>query len=298
MAREGSRWIGEPPTSDEFADWFKKAVPLHDGMDPERYVGGVTLIPAKEKRQVEQRKGNAVQIVDQYRMTFTPYAKVETRLAYFWDLCAKNGWLGEISPVIPDTAMREFNSMQVGEPFYLAPYMREDGRMGLQRACTMRVRIYDPERGGKHGGVVMLPPAGTKVGAFSSDLNSALRVETGAVGRALGMAGMLVIPGSGVATAEDMHELAGQTDALPDNSEPTLPAAPGGGGGAAAAADPSLEQRAAELRLRIESDFPGIADELEAWAQERSININEPKDTQLRALVKQMEKKLKEAGAE
>lgn len=293
MAREGSRWIGEPPSADEFADWFRKSVRIHDGLDAENYVGGITLIPAKEKRQVEERRGQQVVFVDQYRMTYTPYAKVETRIAYFWDLCAVRGWVGEIAPLIPPNAMTQIQEATIGEPFYLMPSLREDGRIGYQRACTMRVRAYDPDRGGRHGGVVMMPPGGTKVGPFSSDMNSALRVETGAVGRALGMAGILVIPGSGVATAEDMQELAGQTDRL-DEAEPSLPPPPNGD---PAAAGDDLQAQAAALRLRIESDFPGLADELELWAQERKIDINEPKPTQLRALVKQMDKKLQEAEA-
>lgn len=292
MAREGSRWIGAPPSADEFADWFMKSVRIHDGLDPGNYVGGITLIPAKEKRQVEERRGQQVVFVDQYRMTYTPYAKVETRIAYFWDLCMDRGWVGEIAPLIPPNAMTQIQEATIGEPFYLMPSLREDGRIGYQRACTMRVRAYDPDRGGRHGGVVMMPPGGTKVGPFSSDMNSALRVETGAVGRALGMAGILVIPGSGVATAEDMQELAGQTDRL-DEQEPSLP--PPANGEATAAGD--LQAEADVLRLRIESDFPGLADELELWAQERKIDLNEPKPTQLRALVKQMEKKLKEVEA-
>lgn len=290
MAREGSRWIGEPPSPDDFATWFRRSVRIHDGLDAENYVGGITLIPAKEKRQLEQRKGQQVVFVDQYRMSYTPYAKVETRIAYFWDLCMVRGWVGEIAPVIPPNAMTVIEGAAIGEPFYLMPALREDGRIGIQRACTMRVRVYDPERGGRHGGVVMMPPGGTKVGPLSTDVNSALRVETGAVGRALGMAGMLVIPGSGVATAEDMQELAGQTDRL-DQPEPSLPSAPANG---EAAAGDDLRSQAEVLRLRIESDFPGLADELELWAQERKIDINEPKPTQLRALVKQMERKLQE----
>lgn len=296
MAREGSRWIGEPPSADEFADWFMKSVRIHDGLDPGNYVGGITLIPAKEKRQLEQRRGQQVVFVDQYRMTYTPYAKVETRIAYFWDLCLVNGWVGEIAPIIPPNAMTVIEGAAIGEPFYLMPALREDGRIGIQRACTMRVRAYDVERGGRHGGVVMMPPGGTKVGPLSTDVNSALRVETGAVGRALGMAGMLVIPGSGVATAEDMQELAGQTDRL-EQPEQSLPSPSNGGAGPAAAAGDELQVQAEGLRLRIESDFPGLADELELWAQERKIDINDPKPTQLRALVKQMEKKLQEAEA-
>lgn len=294
MAREGSRWIGDPPSAEEFAKWFTDSVPLHEGMKPDKYVGGVTLIPAKEKYQVQ----NGDRIMDKYRLTFTPYAKVETRVAYFWDLCALRGWVGEIAPIVPENAMTEFNAMSIGEPFYLMPFMGEDGKMRLQRACTMRVRVYDPALGRGSGGVVMMPPGGTKVGPFSADMNSALRVETGAIGRALGMAGMLVIPGSGVATAEDMQELAGQTDELPEK-EPTLPAAPQAAGepGAEASAGNELQAHVATLRSRIESDFPGIADELEMWANERKIDLNAPKDTQLRALAKQMEKKLKEAEA-
>jgi hypothetical protein len=56
-----------------------------------------------------------------------------------------------------------------------------------------------------------------------------MKAETGAVGRALGMAGMLVIPGSGIATAEDVQEaeqLPGRAmtgTSAPETSDGALP---------------------------------------------------------------------------
>lgn len=286
--REGSRWIHERPTSEEFAEWFK-TVRIHEGMKHENYVGGITLIPASEKVKIVRTLGNGrTAKVEEYRDVFTPYAKVETRVAYFWDLCAERGWLGEIEPVIPKNAMSEFKGISVGEPFYLMPYAQDNGQVAVRLGCSMRVRVYEASATSQNRKPIMLPPAGTKVGKFSGDENAALRVETGAVGRSLGMAGMLVIPGSGVATAEDMQELAG----LPATTgeEPALvdPNAEGN----------DLRSQADALRQRIESDFPALADELEQWAQGRKINLNEISDTQLRAVVKQMEKVLEKADAQ
>jgi hypothetical protein len=282
--REGSRWIHGRPSSKDFVEWFK-TVKLHEGMKHEDYVGGITLIPGSEK---VGGRGSS-----QYRDVFTPYAKVETRVAYFWDLCASRGWIGEIEPIIPKGAMQEFKGVAVPEPFYLMPYQREDGNVGVRLAATMQVHIFDPTVNGKgfhgRGREVMVPNAGTKVGKFAGDEHATARVETGAVGRALGFAGMLVIPGSGVATAEDMQEVVGIT---PSGEDAALPGENG-------TAEPtSLREQVAALRQEIESDFPGLGDELETWAQGRKINLNEIQDTQLRAVHKQMEKVLETARAD
>lgn len=284
--REGSRWIHTPPTGEEFAKWFKDTVKLHDGMPHEKYVSGITLIPGSEKHKTRDDSGRKTET---YRDVFTPYAKVETRVAYFWDLCALKGWLGEIEPIIPKGALQEFKGIAVPDPFYFMPYPRDEaGNVGVRLACTMQVRVFDPATPGGFDGKgkpVLLPPAGTKVVTFGGE-HQVARAETGAVGRALGMAGMLIIPGSGVATAEDMQELAAGPQAT--GEEATLETK---------IDEPSLAEQVAALRQELESDYPGVADELEEWAQGRKINLNEIQETQLRAVHKQMTKVLDAAKA-
>lgn len=290
--QEGSRWIGGRPKGDEFANWFITTVRMHEGMDPKLYAPGITLIPANEKikKKVTLQNGREGE-KEEWRQVFTPYAKVDTRIAYFWDLCELRGWLGEIEYLVPPNAVTTYMEQPLPDHVYLMPYPRDDGKVGFRLACTARIRVFDPEQRNSGSGYreVMKPPAATKVGAVSSDVNSLLRVETGAIGRALGMAGMLVIPGSGVATAEDMQEL-GTVTTTPEDAQ--LPE----GGPEAAPEAPSLRERFDELRAQLE-DKPALADELDAWAQERKppIDLNNVKEEQLRGLVRQAEKVLARA---
>src|SRR3954452_4241279 len=84
--REGSRWYYAPPSEDDIREWFRQQ-PLHEGMEHNRYVSGVVIIPATEKIKVTRFKQNGDTFtVEQERAVFTPYMKVDMRIAYFWDL--------------------------------------------------------------------------------------------------------------------------------------------------------------------------------------------------------------------
>jgi hypothetical protein len=123
-----------------------------------------------------------------------------------------------------------------------------------------------------------------------------MKAETGAVGRALGMAGMLVIPGSGIATAEDMQEaMAGAQGVALDGvnvgleSEDTA-------GAAAAPADLGAEIEA--MLKKIEEDFPGKLEEVQAWAREKKLRLNDLTDAQKRSVHRQLTKVIERALSE
>jgi hypothetical protein len=271
--REGNRWIGNPPDPAEFATWFKESVKLHhEDLDHDQFVGGIVLIPQEEKVKRVRRDNNA--IVELPRLAWTPYAKVETRLDYFWTWCRLSGYLGEIEPVLPRDA--DTKGLAPGMYWLDQPDGRQSTRMVV---CSMQVRVHDPYyaiRTGGKGRAVMCPPPGTKQlkpvagkSQLYADPNLLMKVETGAVGRALGMAGMLVIPGSGVATAEDMAEFVRGAPAEGD-AEPDLPP-PSSAPPAPVLEDP--RKHLAELILRLESEAPAKADEVAAWAREKKINL-------------------------
>lgn len=278
--QEGSRWIHARPSGDVFAKWFLENVRMHEGMNPSLYLPGITLIPASEKVKTKKTLANGrTAEVEDYRPVHTPYAKVDTRLAYFWDLCAMRDWLGEIEKVVPSGALTRFGDIVLPEGFFCMPYPKPDGTHGIQLCCTAKVNIWRRERDGSRGPLEMDPPAATKVVEFKADVNTALRCETGAIGRALGMAGMLVIPGSGVATAEDMQELAGITTTPEDAAVP----------------DVSVPEPI-DVRERIETLGAQLSDaqrgEVTAWATERGIDLNEITEVQLRPVLLQIERKL------
>jgi hypothetical protein len=83
--RAGSRWLYAEPTSDQVKEWFEHQ-PLHSDMPHGPYLGGIVLIAQEEKVKVTRKNASDQMFIEeQERATFTPYVKVDTRIAYFWD---------------------------------------------------------------------------------------------------------------------------------------------------------------------------------------------------------------------
>lgn len=311
-SREGARWVNQAPSGADVADWFK-SVKLHEGMDHDPWVGGITMIPNKETVRVPGLDDNgAFEIRDVDRMVFTPYVKVETRVAYFWDLVTKREeWVARIEPVVVERIPEPGQHYNLNLPpgFFRFPVTRSDGRPVEYLGCSMRVRVFEKDAAWKevkHGGSVeqvyqgtpVMEGIGTKqvglLGRYGTDDNALMKAETGAIGRALGMIGMLVLPGSGVATAEDMHDMtapaAGQDEA-PQQLPGTEKAAP--------AAKATLKDKAAEMLAELE-EHPAELAKVQAWARERKLNLGELADDapELRGVVKKLEGALKTAKAD
>jgi pyruvate/2-oxoglutarate dehydrogenase complex dihydrolipoamide acyltransferase (E2) component len=137
------------------------------------------------------------------------------------------------------------------------------------------------------------------VGRYGADENALMKAQTGAIGRTLAFAGMLVIPGTGVATAEDVQEaIAGGVSLSGDSGAPqaALPvSAPSEAAEApetAAASEP--RERVAELVGALQ-EFPDALKEVHAWAEERKIDLADIKDPQLRGAVRKLETVLEKA---
>jgi hypothetical protein len=313
-AQKGSRWIDREPSGDEVADWFLKNAPMHEGMKAERYVTGVTLIPAKEKTRIQNKAGAWVDGPE--HMVWTPYVKVETRVAYFWDLMWQHPeWVGAVDE-LPATQMKEsgYTNAHLPPGFFQMPVQKADGKFVQYIGQSQRVRVYEKESVRYHetwasgkreyvlaGVPVMSPPAGTKVvpvlSKWGEDPFAVMKAQTGALGRALGMAGMLVVPGSGVATAEDVQEAmerpGGVGAALPGDPPGFNEAANGATDGAA-----DLKGHAEELIARLQSDHPDRLEKVQAWARERKLSLSEltPESPALRGVVRQLERALEESA--
>ncbi len=217
--REGSRWRHARPSAEEVAEWFK-SVRLDDGMDHADYVSGVVLIPTNEKVKKQTDAG----MEEVWEMTWTPYVRVDTRIAYFRRLAELRGLIAVIGPVqVPRSDKPAFENLHMPDGFWFCVM---GSGVAAQRflCCTMRVALYDkrdylggdalPLRLGEATKAV----SGSPVDSWGKpELNGLAKAETSAVGRALGMAGILVV-GTGVASADDMAEL-GQ----PQPAGPTLP---------------------------------------------------------------------------
>lgn len=241
--RQGSRWLHAPPSEEQVRDWFATQ-PLHTDMNHNRYVGGIVVIGATEKLKVSFLNDNGTTFVREVEQAvFTPYVKVDTRIAYFWDLVRRlNGgdleeetvqplareFYGDFAARIQPVPQRVIENEQ--SPYYNAnlpvgmtvyPVRVSDQNVSRYLLATWEVTITHRESGAQ-----VLKGQGSKQTAMKRqypDDNAIMKVETGAVGRALGMAGVLVV-GTGVATAEDMQEAM---------APPANTAAPATGAGAA-----------------------------------------------------------------
>jgi hypothetical protein len=321
VGQEGSRWYNEPPSGEDLSKWFKENVPIHDGLDHKDYLPGVTLIPSTEKvKQVTGWQGENPVIAKVENLVYVPYAKVETRVKYFHDLMTKkeSEWVGIIEPISPNGAD---DRLPPGFFTYLIPTGENVGVRYI--CCTMKVTVYkrdgfeevrevvDTRRGlyqiRRVGQKVIDAPPATKMipvtsswnQKISADDTAIMKAETGAVGRALGLAGMLVIPGTGVATAEDMREVeAQQSGAIQSADETEVPAAvPAGNAGADLN---SLRQAAADDVNKLKNEFPDRFKLFQEWAQERGIGkLDEVEDaTVLRGIAVKAQKEMKEAETE
>lgn len=315
--REGNRWVNIQPSGAEISEWFSSAVPIADELEAKDYVAGVTLIPNEEKAKTVTGwdQGNNPIIRKVTDLILTPYMRVETRVKYFHDLMLVTGAHGFIEPV---PAEKGDGRLPAG--FFRMAVATGPGAEVRFIGCTMRVVVYakdsldykevvaDKRSGEKkivRTGKIVLEAVGTKiVPALSydrADNNSIMKAETGAVGRALGMAGVLVIPGTGIATAEDMQELeslpadvaaASAGAVLPEEGEESVVAAP-----KPPDTDEKLREEAAAL-IEAMGKFPETLKEFKGWAAERGFQrLSEVTSPALRGLVKRAESMLQQAEA-
>lgn len=289
--RQGSRWLNEPPTEQDVRDWFGSQN-LHDGMTHDPYIGGVVVIGATEKYKVTKQKQNGDTYTKELeRSVFTPYVKVDTRVAYFWDYVRSlgDGYYGVIEPVtqrrIADKTSPYYND-HLPEGFSFHVVKNRDESVSRFLVATQRVAVYrEAEYAAKLKGATahpVLQGIGNKQVPAArqwADDNAMMKAETGAVGRALGMAGVLVV-GTGIATAEDMQEAQGGDV---------------GPAGAVASAEPALP----EVVAAESAEEPAVAEEAPAPAAAPEEGADERSDEEMRqhalALQAEMEKSYPQA---
>lgn len=269
--QEGSRWRFHRPTSQAVAEWFA-TVPLDEGMEHERFVGGVVLIPQSEKVKHQTQRGT----VERYEQVFTPYMQIGTRVAYGRLLGEHRDLIiaSEPADVPRATAAQSayFNANMV-KGLWWHVVQTEHNQTVRFLCCTWRWGLYERASylrkldGGAD--VPLISGEGTKQVGGGPDPNGIMKAQTGALGRALGVAGILVV-GTGIASAEDMQEFVGaptQAPALPPSEiaegQPPEPAK---------TAEERLNQlrsQAAAYRTQLQERAPHEFEKFEAWWAER-----------------------------
>lgn len=306
VVQDGSRWLHGPPTAEQVKAWFGTQ-PLHPGMDHEDYVSGIIVLPQTEEITVSKEKQNG----DTYtakveRAVYVPYVNVSTRVRYFQDYvrhlnAEREGTdlppvIGLLRPV-PQARIKSLTNTYYNEnlPEGASVHAIKNGNGSVKRflmatweaVITERQSYRDRVNGGEPE--IILIGQGTKQVPTNYRGESAwadeaciMKAETGAIGRALGVAGILVI-GTGVATAEDVQEAIAGGGNVPDapaapeaplSPEQAAPQALGGSGAEAAPeADPAKEDErlrdmALTLQQEMEADHPKAWEAFKVWWNE------------------------------
>lgn len=246
VVQEGSRWRHGPPTPEQLGDWFRQQ-PLHDEMTQlhDRYVGGLVVISSTDKVKRTRRAANGDTYVhEDEEVVYTPYVRVDTRIAYFRDYVAMHDdWIAKIRPVkarlIEDPNSAYFNAHLADRGFAIQATRAGDSVV-FYAVCTAEVAIFEREswnsrvrgeepepimQGIGTKQVALTRSYGTNSRSVYADDNCLMKAETGAVGRALGFMGMLVI-GTGVATAEDVQEAASEQSGAVGGTAQVAPQTP------------------------------------------------------------------------
>jgi hypothetical protein len=353
--REGARWINVRPTPEEFAEWAKTSIKIDPALDLADYIGGLVLIPAVDNKAKTVTGFNATTgeptIVERPELAFIPYAKVETRINYFWNyLAAHEELVGVVESKSPPRMPIDFGEVveavetadgtvttktaparpsamtalihQLPEGFHVLSVPLKDGYVHFL-CCTKRVAIYrradlealpdrpsvaiHPVREGVGTKMIPLVKNADKSWA-GADQDSIMKAETGALGRALGFAGIFVIPGSGIATAEDMVDSmtatptavqavdGGQGPAEPEAVQRPVTIEDSGvktGAEARADGEADLKREATSLWKLLSASYPEKAAEFGAWAKARKppvTSLSDLSDAALRGTLKTLER--------
>lgn len=297
--RHGSRWYDARPSAEEVTAWFQTQK-LHEGLYHDDYVGGIVLISAEEKQPVTVRKADGGTFVrEDKRSVHVPYVKVDTRVAYFWDLVRamneavkEDRFVGVIEPVaqkVIDADNNPYFNAHLPAGFTVYPVVyAADGKMNKYLVATWRAAIYKREdlvgQTQARRAVPVVEGVGSKQVAMwrqFPDDNAIMKAQTGAIGRALGVGGILVV-GTGIASAEDMQEqqassgpavaISGAEAAkLPSETVPPPADAPSLGGAPAEPVDEDavLRATAEELAKAYEDEDPEGHAVYVAWYKER-----------------------------
>lgn len=193
---------------------------LHAGLEHEHYYGGIVVISATEKVKITMQRADGVRYIAEIEQAvYVPYVKVDTRIAYFWDYVralnaqaeAGEEFYGSIRPASDveriDNQQSAYYNAHLPPGFSIYAVKQAENNVSRYLVATFEAAIFRRGRDGKPDQVILRGRGSKQVAQkrqFPDD-NAVMKAETGAIGRALGVAGILVV-GTGVATAEDMQE--------------------------------------------------------------------------------------------
>lgn len=192
-----SQWefLETPPTREDVIELLS-TLPLVFDVAAIDFADYVQALPQKKKVQ-RPHPSNPNLMVDDRIECWVLYMSVAGRIKMIQVAAEKNGWRVDFTPE-PTTPTGAPGLIQMG-----------DGRIVYREYCS----IVDSDGGpvGSKPGMAWVPYSG---GSNAAGSNPYEKVETAARGRAIGAWGFGVFPGSGVATLEEMQNVAGNKRAM------------------------------------------------------------------------------------
>lgn len=197
-----SQWefIGTPPTRAQVTSLLSKLPPVW-GVFTIDYAEYVQALPQKKKIQ-RPHPTNPNLMVDDRIECWVLYMSVAGRIKMLEEAATKNKWRVDFKPE-PITPTGSPGLIQNG-----------DGRIVYREYCEIAELPEEgsvPVRLGSKAGMAWVPYSG---GSNAAGSNPYEKCETAARGRAIGAWGFGVFPGSGVATLEEMQNVAGNRRAM------------------------------------------------------------------------------------
>lgn len=194
------QFFGEPPSADQVADLLL-GLPTVWGVDTAEFIEFVQPLPSRVRVKRPHPTNPAVK-VDEYLDTFTLYMSVAGRVKMLERAQAEHSWsvYVEPEPVTP-----------TGMPGYLAWEPR------LVHRVYVKIVGEEGDVGVRYG-TAWVPFSG---GSQAAGSNPFEKVETSALGRALGAWGFGVLPGSGIASLEEMQGLVQNRAGMEAEADPS-----------------------------------------------------------------------------
>jgi NTP pyrophosphatase (non-canonical NTP hydrolase) len=191
-----SNWefVDRVPTSEEVRALVATLPPVW-GVKTVDFIDFVQPLPSKKKTKVPHPTNDAVKI-DVYHDVYTLYMSVAGRQKMCNEAAEKNGWAVDFEPE-PVTPSGIPGLLSDGSPSAVMP-----GRILYREYVVIRAADDGRLGLGRKPGMAWVPYSG---GSNAAGSNPFEKVETSARGRALGAWGFGVLPGSGIASLEEMQ---------------------------------------------------------------------------------------------
>jgi hypothetical protein len=201
-------FAGQPPTGDDVRALLE-SLPDQWGVRPVDYINFVQPLPARKKIKVpvldqngEQRMNRGQPVTaDQHIDVWTLYIGVAGRIAMLNAAAAINGWRVDLSP---DPGAGSVGGFIESTPLEDLAAEGKSGRVVYREACSIWKAFDDGTEIclGSKTGTAWVPARG---GSQAAGTNPFEKVETSARGRAIAAWGIGILPGSGVASLEEMR---------------------------------------------------------------------------------------------